>query len=49
MLGLGSAYFKYQQKFLAEHYCIYDGGVEGIRSACEKDGNRCHFHVYLEN
>ena len=25
--ALGSAYFKYQLKFLTEHYRIYDGGV----------------------
>ena len=25
--ALGRAYFKYQHKFLAEHYRIYNGGV----------------------
>ena len=45
----GSAYFKYQQKFLEDHYCVYDGSVEGIRNACESDGQKCHFHAYIQN
>ena len=45
----GSAYSKYQQKFFVDHYRVYDGGVEGIRNACESDGQKCHFHAYVQN
>ena len=45
----GSAYFKYQQKFFEDHYRVYDGGVEGIRNACESDGQKCYFHTNVQN
>ena len=45
----GSAYFKYQQRFFENHDRVYDGGVEGIRNACENYGQKCHFHVYVQN
>ena len=45
----GSPYFKYQQKFFEDHYHVYDGGVEGIRNACESDGQKCYFHTYVQN
>ena len=45
----GSAFFKYQQKFFEDHYRVYDGGVEGIRNACESDGQKCYFHTYVQN
>ena len=44
-----SAYFKYQQKFFEDHYRVYDGGVAGIRNARESDGQKCHFHAYVQN
>ena len=28
---------------------MYDGGVEGIRNACESNGQKCHFHAYVQN
>ena len=45
----GSACFKYQQDFFSGHYQVYDGGVEGIRDACQKNGSKCHFHASVEN
>ena len=45
----GSAYFKYQQKFFEDYNRVYDSGVEGIRNACESDGQKCHFHAYFQN
>ena len=45
----GSAYFKYQQKCFEDHYRVYDGDVEGIRNARESDGQKCHFHAYVQN
>ena len=45
----GSAYFKYQQKFFEDHYRVCDGSVEGIRNDCESDGEKCHFHAYVQN
>ena len=45
----GIAYFKYQQKCFEDHYRVYDGRVEGIRNARESDGQKCHFHAYVQN
>lgn len=45
----GSGYFKYQQEFFSKHYYVYDGGVEGIRGACQKKGKKCHFHAIVES
>ena len=45
----GSACFKYQQDFFSGHYQVYDGGVEGIRDAYQKNGSKCHFHASVEN
>ena len=45
----GSAYFKYQQEFFPDHCLVHDGGVEGIRNACQKQGKKCHFHELIEN
>ena len=32
-----------------DHYRVYDGGVEGIRNACECDEQKCYFHAYVQN
>ena len=45
----GSAYFRYKQKFFEDHYRVYDDGIEGIRNACESDGQKCYFHAYVQN
>ena len=45
----GSAYFKYQQTFLEDHYRVYDCDVEGIRNARESDRQKRHFHAYVQN
>ena len=38
------------KSFFEDHYRVYDGGVEGIRNACESDGQKCgYFHAYVQN
>ena len=28
---------------------MYDGNVEGIRNACESEGQKCHFYAHIQN
>ena len=37
------------KSFFEDHHRVYDGGVEGVRNACESDGQKCHFHAYVQN
>ena len=36
------------KSFFKDHYRVYDGSVEGIRNACESDGQKCYFHAYVQ-
>lgn len=42
----GCHYYQMVSNFIAEHYIIYDNGMEGIRDACKE--NPCQYHVNVE-